>query len=232
MLPLKWSVSVTMKQQLREIKRAMQCFVSLKWEDSLVLIVARFMNNVLSAVSLLTWIEFIFRYRKKSWHPWFVEVWVFSLVTLLFVCLFLGGPGNILIWWSAIYVLTDAIGAAVRDIVASPIHHHDDQGGYIKVYDKTRWLFMAVVNVIEVVLCFAVFALHYGMQFQPHILDPSSAIYFSAVTFLTLGYGDILPSCPQTKNLVSLELLTFLLFLVVKLPIAISVMRVKQERSY
>jgi hypothetical protein len=217
---------------MRSIFDQMKCFVPLKWEDSLVLIVARFMNNVLSAVSLLTWIEFIFRYRKKSWHPWFVELWVFSLVALLFVSLFFGGPGNILIWWGAMYILTDAIGAAVRDIVASPIHHRDDEGGYIKVYDKTRWLLMAVVNVVQVVLCFAVFALHYGTQFNPHILEPSSAIYFSAVTFLTLGYGDILPCCPQTKALVSLELLIFLLFLVVKLPIALSVMRVKEERSY
>ena len=156
----------------------------------------------------------------------------FTLVSLLFVCLFAGDPGNALIWWGAIYILMDAIGAAVRDIVASPIRHTDAEGGYIKVYDKLRWLSMAVVNVIQVVLCFSVFAFYYGLQFKPPILDASSAIYFSSVTFLTLGYGDILPYCTQTKILVTLELMTFLLFLVVKLPIALSVMRVKEKKFY
>jgi hypothetical protein len=179
---------------------------------------------------LLTWIELVFSKLKIPWRHWFIEFWVLLLVTLLLCCLFFWGrPGNYLIWWLALYVMIDAAGAAVRDIIAAPILNPDVEGGYIKVYDKTRWLLMAVVNVVQVVLCFAVFALYYGMQFKPNIVDPASAIYFSTVTFMTLGYGDISPCSPQTKALVCLELLTFLLFLLVKLPIALTVVRVKKE---
>jgi hypothetical protein len=145
--------------------------------------------------------------------------------------LYFGRPGDTLIWWIALYVLLDATTAALRDIVAGPIRHRDEHGGYIEVYDRTRWLFMAVINVVQVVLCFSVFALYYGAQFEPAISDALSAIYFSSVTFLTVGYGDIRPTCPKTQALVCWELLGFLLFLVVKLPIAVSVLRVKENRD-
>jgi hypothetical protein len=201
-------------------------FVPLKWEGSLAILVVRFLNNVFSAASLLTWFNVVWTYKKKEMRPWFVEIWVFLLCIILFLSLFLGRPGDTIIWWVGVYVLVDVIGAAIRDIVASPFHHRDDRGGYIKVYDKTRWLFMAVVNVAQVALCFALLALYYGDQFNPHITDPLSAIYFS------VGYGDIVPTCTKTRALFCWELLIFLLIMVVKLPIAVSVMRIKEERVY
>lgn len=205
-------------------------FVSLEWQGSIILLAARLINNILTAVSPITWLRSGYACFGKEWKPWFVEVWVLFLIAGLFICLLLGGPGDILIWWVAFYILIDALGATVRDIVA-PLHHRDNQGGYILVYDAVRWLLMAAINVAQVILCFAVFALHYGHQFAPAVLDPISAVYFSAVSFLTLGYGDIVPNSPQTKMLVFWELLTFLIFLVVKLPIAVSVVRVKERAS-
>jgi len=119
----------------------------------------------------------------------------------------------------------------VRDVVAMPILYRDNEGGYVKVYDKTRWLIMAVINVIEVVLCFSVLALHYGTQFMPAIKDALSAIYFSSVTFMTLGYGDIAPLGPKAKALACWELLAFLVFIVVKLPLVVAVIRVKEDKN-
>jgi hypothetical protein len=174
----------------------------------------------------------MWRRKNKEWRPWFSEIWVLFLFFVLILCLTLGGPWNLIILCCSIYILIDAFGAAVRDIVASPVYHHDCQGSYTKVYDKTRWLILAVANIFQVILCFGVLSRYYGYQFQPQILDPWSAVYFSIVTFLTLGYGDIVPTCVQTRVLVIIEMVLFLAFLIIKLPIAISVMRVKEEKTF
>jgi len=203
--------------------------VPLKWQGSIVLLLARILNDILLCLSVMTWLWYVHRWLNRKWRLWIVEVWVLCLVAVLFLCLVVGYHGNIVIWWVAFYILLDALGATVRDIVG-PLSRRDADGGYVLIYDGVRWLLMAAINVIQVVLCFAVFALHYGKDFKPAILDSVTAIYFSAVTFLTLGYGDVVPRSPQTKALVVWELLTFLVFLVVKLPIAVSVIRVKERQ--
>lgn len=49
----------------------------------------------------------------------------------------------------AVLVLLDTAGASVRDMVAAPIHHKDSEGGYVQVYDTTRWPFNAALNIIQ-----------------------------------------------------------------------------------
>jgi hypothetical protein len=203
-------------------------FIRFEWQDSIVLCATGLLNNILLCLSLLTWFRLFTKYRKIKWRLWFVEAWVFLLLTIIMLCLAIASPGAVFVWWIALYVLVDAVSAAIRDIVAS-LHRVDAHGGYIKISNGVRWLLMAAINVIQVVLCFAVFSIHYGDSFEPQIHDAVTAIYFSAVTFLTLGYGDIKPICTTTKWLVIFECLTFLLFLVVKLPVAVSVIRVKER---
>lgn len=202
-------------------------FVKVEWKESVILIIAACLNNFLSSISPPALFG-IFLWRKQ-WKLWFVEVWVIALILILCICLFLGSPRQPWIWWIALYALFDATGATLRDIVAAPQIHRDAEGGYVEVHNATRWLLMAAINVVEVILGFAVLALYYGDQFKPAILDSLSAVYFSAVTFFTLGYGDVLPKCSGTKILVCFELLAFLTFLLLKVPMAISVMRVKEK---
>ena len=125
----------------------------------------------------------------------------------------------------SLYVLFDAVGATLRDIVSSPMHHIDNNGSYISIGNPTRWLIISLVNVFMVIVSFAILFLHYGVQFKPAITDASTAIYMSALTFTTLGYGDILPLCATGKILIVVELSFFLFFLSIKLPLSVSVIR-------
>jgi hypothetical protein len=205
---------------------ATEWIVPLKCEQSAVVFLARLSSNILSLCSLLTWFKFLMICIGRKIKPWHIELWVFILCIFLFISLCTGQPYNAVILWIGIGVLVDVIGALFRDIVTSPIFHSDKKGGYTQIYDKTRWFFMSILNVVEIVFCFAVLALYYGDQFNPHITDPVSAIYFS------VGYGDILPIYSHTKVLVCFQLFIFLLFLSVKLPMAISVMRIKEIHDY
>jgi hypothetical protein len=134
-------------------------------------------------------------------------------------------------WVIAFYGLLDVLGATLRDVVVAPQVHRDREGGYIPIRDRLRWLLLVPLNVVEVVLCFAIFLLYYGNQFKPVIADSLTALYQSALTFTTLGYGDFTPTGRAGQIVVSLELVFFMVFLAVKLPIAISVIRIKEERN-
>ena len=198
--------------------------VEVKWECSILLYLVRIANNLFAYISAvrLTWR--LLRRFGIDWQPWWVEVWLVFLLAALFGCLFWGSVGNHFIWWAALYILMDATGATLRDIT-TPLH----KGGVILVYNRVRWLLLVPVNIVQVTLCFAAFALYYGEHFKPTITDGSTAIYFSAVTISTLGYGDVRPLTWQGQVLVSCELLAFLLFLAIKLPIAVAVIKVKEE---
>jgi len=167
------------------------------------------------------------RFFGIDWRPWWVEVWVLVLVALVLWCIFWGQPGNAIIWWVAIVVLADSIGATIRDLTA-PLH----KAGEILVYNSVRWLLMAAINIVEVALCFAALALYYGQGFKPPITDGSMAVYFTAITFSTLGYGDVVPTNWQARALISWELLAFILFLVIKLPLAVGVIKVKEKPEW
>jgi hypothetical protein len=81
------------------------------------------------------------------------------------------------------------------------------------------------------VLCFAILFLYSGLQFNPSISDPVTALYQSALTFTTLGYGEITPVSNIAKWIVIFELAFFILFIGLKFPVAISMFRVKQRTA-
>jgi membrane-anchored glycerophosphoryl diester phosphodiesterase (GDPDase) len=130
-------------------------------------------------------------------------------------------------WVISVYVLFDSVGATFRDVVVSPIQNVDQKGSFISIDSPSRWLLTSFINVLMVIVAFAILFLHYGDQFQPIIVDSTTAIYMSVITITTLGYGDIRPVCAIGKKLVCVELFYFLFFLAVKLPIAVSAIRAK-----
>ena len=59
-----------------------------------------------------------------------------------------------------------------------------------------------LISIALTILCFAVFYRNTGITLDgscPQDVPPSDAIYFSAVTFSTLGYGDFRP-CPYVAS--------------------------------
>ncbi|MBI4528059.1 MAG: hypothetical protein HY695_30045 [Deltaproteobacteria bacterium] len=209
---------------MEQLTKHKDWIVEVKWEGSILLYFARIANNLFARISpvRITW-RILARFGI-DWQPWWVEVWLGFLVFVLYACLIWGSPNSELIWWIALYVIMDAIGATLRDII-TPLHRR----GELVVYSSVRWLLMVPINIVQVALCFAVFALYYGAQFEPPIVDANTAVYFSAVTLSTLGYGDIKPLCWSARTLVSFELLAFLLFFAIKLPIAVGMIKVKEE---
>ncbi len=212
---------------MRERKdRAM--FAPLKWSGSIVVWVGSLLTNILVSLSLLTWIESYLKWRGRYSPLWLVEVWVIILLVLQTFTL-VYGKSSLFSMVVAIYGLVDVLGATLRDVVVALQIHSDSKGGYILVRDRLRWLLFVPLNVAEVILCFAILFLYYGNAFNPQICDPLTALYQSALTFTTLGYGDFTPTDRAGQIIVSLELAFFIVFLAAKLPIAISVIRIKQQ---
>jgi hypothetical protein len=102
---------------------------------------------------------------------------------------------------------------------------------YKEVSGKTRWLLLTFFTVSHVVLCFAILYRYSGRSFEPEIRDSMTAVYQSLLTLTTLGYGDISPKADAVfvKAVVVWELALFLLLLVVRLPMAVSLTEVKDR---
>lgn len=213
-------------------------FMRLRGADSLVVLFAGLLSNLLLGVAPLTYLRHWkfpewrndphrIRYTKLA-----VELWTFFLLGLetfiLFVAVRPGGPW---IWPAlAIWGLVDVFGATLRDLVIASSLHRDEEGPYILVQDPIRWMLMVPLTLLQVVLCHGILFLSAGARFGPHpITDPVSALYQSLVTFTSLGYGDYIPNAGDTvaKLIVISELSFFLLFLAIKLPLALSIVRVR-----
>ena len=176
--------------------------------------------------SPLAWAE----WRQKKPLPfWCMDLWIVLNLTAQGMALALTSPNSCLALSVALYGLVGATAALLRDAIDSPTIHRDDAGGYIRIRNRPRWLLLAFLGVLQIPTCFAILLLHWGAEFRPPICDPMTALYQSLLTFTTLGYGDILPATAWGKALISVELLFFLIFLGLRLPLAVSVMRVKEE---
>lgn len=154
----------------------------------------------------------------------YVEVWIFFLVIVQIFVLFSFSSEH---WgkpWVAVYGLLDALGALLRDMVWSPACPGDHA---IHIRDPRRWLMLAVFNIVLIVLSFANIYHFFHDDFCKPPSQAVTALYQSAITFSTLGYGDITPITHQGEVIVIAELAFFLLFLVVRLPLGIAAFTVK-----
>jgi hypothetical protein len=163
---------------------------------------------------------------------WLVDLWVAALcaasVFLVFLFTTFDESWRVIAKWAAVYLLLESLGILLRDLVLSPLIYADESGPFVGVREPRRWIIMAPIGLIPVILAFAILYLFYGRCFGPlPILEPLQAVYFSMVTLTTLGYGDYHPVNDVGRSLVVAELWFFILFLAIRLPIAVSVLRVK-----
>lgn len=194
--------------------------------------------NVVLALSPMTWIRvFFFPYLRRHAHTVtftkvIVDVYVGGLLAVETVTLcFFTQPGS---GWTckalAIFGLVDVVAATLRDLIVASSLHSDDDGPYILVQDPIRWLVMMPLSVMQVIVCFAILYLSYGSQFEGVAINtPLTAIYYSLVTFTTLGYGEITPKGDSRigQILISAQLVASIMFLLGKLPIAVAITRVR-----
>ena len=90
------------------------------------------------------------------------------------------------------------------------------------VYSKERTVLLGFVNYVEVIMLFACLYLTHSewfrqpsQDFSKGINSATDAIYFSGVTQLTVGYGDISPVDQTARHFVLLQALLGLVLLLV-----------------
>ncbi|MBN2474145.1 MAG: two pore domain potassium channel family protein [Pirellulales bacterium] len=204
-----------------------------KWKNSFLLYAAELIYYPLARCSPLRWLEWYVDSDQRRPRQWVVESCVLAILGVELGCLLLARPDQCWLRFRlpillATYGLIDVVQAILRDVVISPLHP-SKSGDHVTIQNVPRWLILALLNILEVVLCFAVLFRCCGDGFCPQIRDSLTALYQSALTFTTLGYGDIRPMTWVAKALACAELTFFILFLATKLPVAISALRVKEE---
>jgi len=208
------------------------------WHDSIVIMLAGILINMLVSVSPMTHVrrrkfpEWRNDPRRISYTKLAIELWTFFLLALETTLLaFIVSPRCHWIWVVvAAWCLVDVLGAAFRDVVVASSLHRDREGPFILVQDPVRWLLMAPLGLLQVVLCHAILFLCFGQEFGPKpITDPLTALYQSMVTFTTLGFGDYVPQqgAVGAKLVIISELSCFMVFVATKLPLAVAITRVR-----
>jgi hypothetical protein len=168
-------------------------------------------------------------YDVEVYHNrYLVEFWIIILLIAESSALVSGRPDSCiylyyLFYIIAVYGLLDILGVTLDELL-QPIKLDSN---YIRIRSISRWLILAGVNILQVILCFAILIKLYGNQYYPEIQEWKTALYQSILIFTTLGYGDYRPISVISKILVFFQLSFFLLILGFKLPVAISVIKVK-----
>lgn len=173
------------------------------------------------------------------------ELYVLLLVAVMGGALVSWGRlGTVMRWAAGILafvVLYEQALIMIKDVAYRPDTKHDRLGPIFEVQRVTRWALMALLSVAQIVLAFAVLIRWNAAQFwvaRPGVgVDctlaevgrPSvTSLYQSFLTLTTLGFGDIQPTCALAELLVIAELSFFVMLVLLKLPIAVGGIRVRQ----
>lgn len=214
------------ERNLKNINTIDSLFVKCGWTGSIITFFANNLVNILSFISIIPFIDDRIhkRFNLSSEHLWPRECFVLFIV--IFPIILFSLSGNQCLWlpWVGGFCLLNVLSAFLREIIVAPQVTSDRTQGTIIVRNLRRYLIIALLHAITIIVCFAMLLLYFGEQFDPEISDHITALYQSALTFTTLGYGDIKPVENSTigRVLVIFELAFFILFLGVKLPIAAS----------
>lgn len=99
---------------------------------------------------------------------------------------------------------------------------------YTLVGNLNSWLLMIVIKFFDLILCFSSLALFLKDEWNRAVAGPLDALYTTMVTMLTLGYGDFHPSSDRTKMLVIAELVCFIAYGLLVIPIVASSFKTRE----
>jgi hypothetical protein len=197
-----------------------------RFSKSLVLAIIDWVIWCGSKFSLLCWLGRC-RWKRRGDHLHFgsIESWLILLLVAELI-FFIAYPRATRIFRNfgqgfAYFVLFDNAMAALRDVFLGPRLHQ----GHFVIRDGRRWFALTSLCAVQVILGFSILFLANGREFCPEVKDPLTSLYFSLVTFATVGYGDYHPSSIScaAKCLVIIQIVFVLLFLTLKLPLAVAI---------
>ena len=132
-------------------------------------------------------------FLPKRYHTQFIEFYVFARFILVFVAFWISFPD----WLEtpvAVIVAWTASGAFLTPLRSLFIDRYSDSWS---VHSFNRSLIFILVNYCEILIGFAYLYKHLNLVGYSSCSTPITkgweAIYFSAVTLTTLGFGDIVP---------------------------------------
>ena len=162
------------------------------------------------------------------------EVYVLSLFLFITLGLFLMKYISFFSWlivFVAIYRVLDILAKIGIMIFKDSEVIKSDTGHYIFLPTRNpeRWVILILLNIFEIVMCYAVLCLKFGNNFCQKITDPITAIYQSMLTFTTLGYGEITPQNAISKIIVITQLGFFILIVLLVAPRIFSLLRTERQ---
>lgn len=165
--------------------------------------------HVLAAFNLYLVITWISRRARES--RIFLELYLLAWTATIAILLFLPRPWlQVGVWLAGyrVFLLLHSRGAVFV------------KGGIV-VRNVRAAVLTVLLNIVEIINCFAVLILYFGEEYTPVVGEGVSAVYLSTVTFLTLGFGDIHPREGSWigQLLTIAELWCFLFFLVMLGPL-------------
>lgn len=158
-----------------------------------------------------------------AWQRNFMDVYVTGWLACLVVFLIL--PGQPATWqgWLAAYLLAEVIHYRFYFVLIKGWNEPWTEG------KLRRSLVLALVNVIQIVVAFAIVFRSFGHIGPPGTraedaipLDPVEAVYFSTITFGTVGFGDLIPLDSGSQILVMTEVAAGMLTLVLLIPLVLA----------
>lgn len=157
----------------------------------------------------------------------FVDIYLIFMIPILVGLLLLWPLGRQVAWLSWLPVFSVVLAAWMLQETACVTLFDLVRDRPIR--GRKRWMLATLPTVAHVVLCFAILYIWLGDHFAPRITDWLTAVYASVTTFSTLGYGDIKPVRGSEWGMVIVicEQSLFLLLVVIRVPMAISMLRVR-----
>jgi len=141
----------------------------------------------------------------------FIDLYVLGWAALFSGLLFAGRPATWIVVLLAAYRVVDIVAYHFAVLLV------DSQVGTYRLMSVRRSFVFSIVNFYEIIAAYALVYLTAGKIIEPATGAPlssgTSALYYSVVTIVTLGYGEFCPADDASRAIVMVQLLTGVLFL-------------------
>jgi hypothetical protein len=195
-------------------------------EDDLCILLptVAMLARILNALSVSLLIKLIPVRLQRAFHELYVLVWLGLLVFLLTA----GHSGARWSVFLVIYRIADILGYRLYFVFHKSLYR---PWSALRIRET---LIYAALNSAELVIGFAVLYLSFGAienQRDEIVKGPLDALYFSSTTMLTVGFGDFIPISPLGRELVLFQFVSMVIFVLLMLPLVLSVLSSRLVKS-